>query len=275
MQAPASSVNVSGPKFTHSVNGDLVNGYIDYVDQRKTRRILFKEEQGRFWMYTVTVDKNDIVMAAKSIQWCLTNLLTYDPTRVHVCKYIFNMYREGKVLMFLPTPYEVPHVLVNALANSPVLPVHVMQWSGELDSLSGEQFRNTIESIPLHVPSTAAVEHMHDLNRPPADKLISVSSEVMDMLKHDYSQCAFDQQHAWKCWISCPWLNLQSGGLMVVYDGFEFVESVTAIPIQTDASLDTMEYLMSERNASSNPLNSLNPLKPSVKMRMKRLNRKS
>lgn len=264
----ASYTEKFSPKFTPSSNGGLVSGYIDYADHRKARRIYFRENGAQVWVYTSTLDENDIVMAAKALQWCVTNLMTYDASRINVCKTIFSRFREGGILLFLSTPVDVPAALVDALARSPVFPVHVLALrnddTDDTDSLTADLFLRRVKSLPLKVPTASVVETMYDLGRPPPSMAIRVGVETMTELHRSYSQSECKSE--WRCQLPYS-INNHNTVIVVVFDGFEFIELLTHTPVQADASLDTVQYVLAQGAPQQKPK------KASEKMRMKRLKR--
>ena len=248
--------------------GSEVNGHIEYADHKKRRNIHFSQSGDTFLLYTVTLDKNDVVLAAKAVRWCFTQLVTYDPTRVNTCKHIFNAYRGGNLMLLLPLPFEVDPALVQALKNCSALPVHVFRWSGRVDNFASSAIWRRIECLEKHTPSKATVEEFHNLNRPPPDKRVRVSCEVFELMEEDFMRCPADMRSTWRCTIPCPWLGLENGSITVVFDDFEFVELITCIPIISDASLDRMEYVVSDVKSKTT-----RKLKPSELKRRQRLNR--
>ena len=261
--AGSHSIKPTCPTFTNHGDGSLVSGHIEYADHRKQRIIYFSEKGGKFMLYSCTLDANDIFMASKAIQWVLTNLLTYDSTRVNFCKYVLKMLKDGKILMFLPTTIDVDPVLTRCLARCP-LPVHVVQWSGCTTNFAADELHRIIERLPVFLPTPGVVEEMHSLSRPPAENFIRVSSQIFDTMKADFESCSLDRKNQWS--FSIP---TRIVGITVVHDGFEFLETISWTPIVSDASLDSLEYIsmMGGENKKAKKV------KMSEQLRRRRLNR--
>tara|TARA_B110000858_G_scaffold183567_1_gene224009 strand:+ start:161 stop:961 length:801 start_codon:yes stop_codon:yes gene_type:complete len=234
------SIKHNSPTFTQSSDDSLVSGHIEYEDQRKKRIIYFSEKEGKFMLYSCTLDANDVFMAAKAIQWILANLLTYDNTRLNFCKYVMKMLQTGKILMFLTTTLAVNPTLILCLERCH-LPVHVVQWSGSTSNFAADELQRIFERLPVFFPTPAVVEAMHDLNRAPQDQFIRVSSQMFEAIDADFQKCALERREEWCCII--PAIRAGLSSIAVVHDKFEFVERLSWSPIVSDASLDSLDYM--------------------------------
>lgn len=247
----------------------FLNGYIDYRDRRKQRKILFCENDSKVLFHTCTSEQNDVVLASKAVQWCFLNLLTWAPNNAHVPKYLSQAYSSGKVTLFLTCAFEVPEILIKSLASKPAFPIHIIQWKPRNDPYAADALRRTIESLPHRRPTQVEIEMCIEKARAPPDQWIRVNNALFKLIQRSYDKTPIDKREEWRYHHRQQGLGLPNDLMTVMHDGREFIDPITCCPVVADVSLDPLENVLYDAGPSTEKL------KMSELMRRRRLNQTS
>lgn len=252
--------------FQQATSGYL-NGYINYVDRRKQRKILFCENDSKVLFHTCTSEEHDVVMAAKAVQWCFLNLMTWAPNNAHVAKYVSQAYSSGKVTLFLTCAFKVPDVLIASLASKPAFPIHIIEWKPRSDPYAADALRRTIDSLPQRRPTQVEIEMCVEKARAPPEQWIRVNNALFKSIQRSYDKTSAEKRGEWRYCHGQQGLGITGDVMTVMHDGREFIDPITCCPVVADVSLDSLENVLYDAGQGANKL------KMSELMRRRRLNK--